>query len=106
MGWTLGQQQMADLVIQTLNMAPITRKPQNIIHRSDEGPSVTWIKGWYYPRRRRKSLGRKSHINFEKELHDKAADTIPTVTGPPSAGEPKTEAAGVREIRVSPRPAI
>ena len=34
-GWAFGQQQTSDLVIQALNMALITRTPQNVIHHSD-----------------------------------------------------------------------
>lgn len=147
-GWAFGKQQTADLVIQALNMALITRKPQDVIHHSDQGsqytsvdfgkrckemgvrPSMgsvgdaydnamaesffaslecelidrrswksfaearmavfTWIEGWYNPRRRHKGLGQKSPINFEKELHDKATATAPTVAELPSAGELKT----------------
>ena len=36
-GWAFGQQQTADLVIQALNMALITRKPQGVIHHSRAG---------------------------------------------------------------------
>ena len=36
-GWAFGQQQTAELVIQALNMALITRKPQGVIHHSDQG---------------------------------------------------------------------
>ena len=36
-GWAFGQQQTADLVVQALNMALITRKPQGVIHHSDQG---------------------------------------------------------------------
>ena len=43
-GWAFGQQQTADLVIQALNMALITRKPQGVIHHSDQGsqPGFNW----------------------------------------------------------------
>ena len=36
-GWAFGQQQTADLVIQALNTALITRKPQDVIHHFDQG---------------------------------------------------------------------
>ena len=36
-GWAFGQQQTADVVIQVLNMALVTRKPQRVIHHSDQG---------------------------------------------------------------------
>ena len=32
-GWAFGQRQTADLVIQALNMALITRKPQDVLQR-------------------------------------------------------------------------
>lgn len=38
-----GQQQTADLVIQALNMALITRKPQDVIHHSDQGSQYTSV---------------------------------------------------------------
>ena len=43
-GWAFDQQQTADLVIAALNMALITRKPQGVIHHSDQGsqPGVNW----------------------------------------------------------------
>ena len=42
--WAFGQQQTADLVIQALNMALITRKPQGVVHHSDQGsqPRFSW----------------------------------------------------------------
>ena len=36
-GWAFGQRQTADLVIAALNMALQTRKPQDVIHHSDQG---------------------------------------------------------------------
>ncbi len=42
-GWAFGQQQTADLVIQALNMALITRKPQEVIHHSDQGSQYTSV---------------------------------------------------------------
>ena len=42
-GWAFGQQQTADLVIQALNMALITRKPQDVIHHSDQGSQYTSV---------------------------------------------------------------
>ena len=39
-GWAFGQQQTADLVIAALNMALITRKPQGVIHHSDQGSQL------------------------------------------------------------------
>jgi len=40
-GWAFGQQQTAGLVIAALNMALITRKPQGVIHHSDQGSQYT-----------------------------------------------------------------
>jgi putative transposase len=40
-GWAFGQQQTADLVVAALNMALITRKPQGVIHHSDQGSQYT-----------------------------------------------------------------
>jgi putative transposase len=42
-GWAFGQQQTADLVIAALNMALITRKPQGVIHHSDQGSQYTSV---------------------------------------------------------------
>ncbi len=42
-GWAFGQQQTADLVIQALNMALITRKPQDVFHHSDQGSQYTSV---------------------------------------------------------------
>ena len=42
-GWAFGQQQTADLVIAALNMALITRKPQDVIHHSDQGSQYTSV---------------------------------------------------------------
>ena len=64
---------------------------------------LTWIEGWYNPRRRQKSLGQKSAINLEQGLHDKATAVMPTVARLPSTGELSTSSVRVREIRVSPR---
>ena len=42
-GWAFGQQQTAELVIQALNMALITRKPHGVIHHSDQGSQYTSV---------------------------------------------------------------
>ena len=42
-GWAFGQQQTAELVIAALNMALITRKPQRVIHHSDQGSQYTSV---------------------------------------------------------------
>ena len=43
-GWAFGQRQTADLVVAALNMALFTRKPQGVIHHSDQGsqPELNW----------------------------------------------------------------
>lgn len=42
-GWAPGQRQTADLVIQALNLALITRKPQDVIHHPDRGRPYTSV---------------------------------------------------------------
>ena len=42
-GWAFGERMTADLVIMALNMALITRKPQAVIHHSDQGSQYTSI---------------------------------------------------------------
>lgn len=42
-GWAFGVQMTADLVIAALNMAVFTRKPQSVIHHSDQGAQYTSI---------------------------------------------------------------
>ena len=42
-GWAFGVSMTADLVTQALNMALITRKPQSVIHHSDQGSQYTSI---------------------------------------------------------------
>ena len=40
-GWAFGEQMTADLVIAALNMALLTRKPESVIHHSDQGSQYT-----------------------------------------------------------------
>jgi putative transposase len=42
-GWAFGERMTADLVIQALNMALLTRRPQSVIHHSDQGSQYTSI---------------------------------------------------------------
>lgn len=42
-GWAFGVHMTSDLVIQALDMALLTRKPQNVIHHSDQGSQYTSI---------------------------------------------------------------
>ena len=42
-GWASGERMTADLVILALNMAHVTRKPQSVIHHSDQGSQYTSI---------------------------------------------------------------
>ena len=42
-GWAFGVRMTADLVTQALNMARMTRKPQSVIHHSDQGSQYTHI---------------------------------------------------------------
>ena len=66
-GWAFGQQQTADLVIQALNMALITRKPQGVIHHSDQGsqPSVEFGK-------RCKEMGVRPSMGSVGDAYDNA----------------------------------
>ena len=40
-GWAFGQRQTAHLVLSALNMALLTRKPDGVIHHSDQGSQYT-----------------------------------------------------------------
>ncbi|MEJ3619795.1 IS3 family transposase, partial [Brachymonas wangyanguii] len=40
-GWAFGTRMTADLVVQALEMAAFTRKPQGVIHHSDQGSQYT-----------------------------------------------------------------
>jgi putative transposase len=42
-GWSMGEQMTADLVISALNMALHTRRPDSVIHHSDQGSQYTSI---------------------------------------------------------------
>jgi putative transposase len=42
-GWAMGQRMSADLVIAALNMALHTRRPESVIHHSDQGSQYTSI---------------------------------------------------------------
>ena len=42
-GWAFGEQMTAELVITALNMALLTRKPESVIHHSDQGSQYTSI---------------------------------------------------------------
>jgi putative transposase len=42
-GWAFGECMTSDLVIQALNMALMTRKPESVIHHSDQGSQYTSI---------------------------------------------------------------
>lgn len=42
-GWAFGERMTSDLVILALNMALMTRKPQSVIHHSDQGSQDTSI---------------------------------------------------------------
>ena len=42
-GWAFGERMTADLVLAALNMALLTRKPQSVIHHSDQGSQYTSI---------------------------------------------------------------
>ena len=42
-GWAFGERMTSDLVIQALNMALMTRKPESVIHHCDQGSQYTSI---------------------------------------------------------------
>ena len=42
-GWAFGERMTSDLVILALNMALMTRKPESVIHHSDQGSQYTSI---------------------------------------------------------------
>jgi putative transposase len=42
-GWAFGQRQTAELVLSALNMALLTRKPDGVIHHSDQGSQYTSV---------------------------------------------------------------
>ncbi len=42
-GWAIGEQMTADLVLAALNMAITQRKPQGVIHHSDQGSQYTSV---------------------------------------------------------------
>ena len=42
-GWSMGEQMTADLVVAALNMALHTRRPDSVIHHSDQGSQYTSI---------------------------------------------------------------
>ena len=42
-GWAFSERMTADLVIAALNMALLTRKPQSVIHHSDQGSQYTRV---------------------------------------------------------------
>ena len=42
-GWAFGANMTADLVIAALNMALLTRKPESVIHHSDQGSQVASV---------------------------------------------------------------
>ena len=42
-GWAFGENMTSDLVIAALNMALYTRRPESVIHHSDQGSQYTSI---------------------------------------------------------------
>ena len=67
-GWAFGQQQTADLVIAALNMALVTRKPQGVIHHSDQGSQYTSVDVG----KRCKEMGVRPSMGSVRDAHDKA----------------------------------
>src|SRR3546814_11868451 len=56
-GWGLGEEMTAQLVVSALNMALATRKPDSVIHPADQGastpvsPSAPAARKWAFARR-------------------------------------------------------
>ena len=67
-GWAFGQRQTADLVIAALNMALTTRKPQGVIHHSDQGSQYTSVDFG----RRCKEMGVRPSMGSVGDAYDNA----------------------------------
>jgi putative transposase len=67
-GWSFGQPQTADLVLAALNMALLTRKPQGVIHHSDQGSQYTSVEFG----RRCKLMGVKPSMGSVGDAYDNA----------------------------------
>ena len=67
-GWTFGQHMTADLVISALNMALLTRKPESVIHHSDQGSQYTSIAFG----RRCKEMGVRPSMGTVGDAYDNA----------------------------------
>ena len=68
LGWAFGQQQTADLVIAALNMALVTRKPQGVIHHSDQGSQYTSVDVG----RRCQEMGVRPSMGSVRDAHNNA----------------------------------
>jgi putative transposase len=73
-GWAFGARQTADLVVTALNMALYTRKPESVIHHSDQGSQYTSVifgkrctEMKVRPSRRHSGLGQISPMAFERK---------------------------------------
>ena len=67
-GWAFGEQMTADLVITALNMALLTRKPESVIHHSDQGSQYTSIAFG----QRCKQMGVRSSMGTVGDAYDNA----------------------------------
>ena len=65
-GWVFGEHMTADLVIAALNMALLTRKPESVIHHSDQGSQYTSL-----------AFGQMSPNNFERKHAQQQKETLP-----------------------------
>ncbi|VTU28613.1 putative transposase OrfB [Variovorax sp. SRS16] len=67
-GWVIGEQMTADLVLAALNMALQPRKPDGVIHHSDQGSQYTSIAFG----ERRKKMGVRPSMGTVGDVYDNA----------------------------------
>jgi putative transposase len=67
-GWAFGERMTSDLVINAMNMALVTRKPQSVIHHSDQGSQYTSVAFG----RRREQMGVKPSMGTVGDAYDNA----------------------------------
>jgi putative transposase len=67
-GWAIGEQMTAELVLAALNMAIVQRRPDDVIHHSDQGSQYTSIEFG----RRCKKLGVRPSMGSVGDAYDNA----------------------------------
>ena len=68
-GWAFGEKMTAELVILALNMAIMTRKPESVIHHSDQGSQYTRIAFG----NRRKEMGVRPSMGSVGDAYEREA---------------------------------